>query len=109
MPAYLIAFVTPHKMDWLADYQADVPRIIHSYGGKYLGLSKVVPNAVEVVEGGAPSPASVVIFTFPSMEAIKGFLNSPEYAPYKSARMAATESIFFAFENDGDAPQLGGQ
>lgn len=106
MPAYLLAFVTPHKMDWVAEYQAHVPQIIRSHGGKYLALPKYRPNAVELVEGTAPAPGTVVVFTFPSMQAIKAFLDSPEYAPYKAARMAETDSTFYAFENDDDAPQL---
>lgn len=84
----------------------NVPAIVRKYGGNYLAISKPLPNAVEVVEGTAPSPQSTVIFAFPSMEAIKNFIDGPEYAPYKKARMAATESNFFAFENDENAPQF---
>ena len=109
MPAYLIAIITAHNLDWFAAYQGNVPSIIHSYGGKYLALAKGIQNAIELVEGTAPAPDSIVIFTFPSMDAIKNFLNAPEYKRFREARMAATESTFFAFENDDNAPQLSGQ
>jgi uncharacterized protein (DUF1330 family) len=109
MSAYMIAFVTPHSLEWLDEYAKNVPRIIHSHGGRYLAISHNVPNAVEVVEGDGPAPTFIVLFTFPSVNAIKGFLDAPEYAPYKQARVAGTDSVFYAFENDDNAPQLVGQ
>lgn len=109
MSAYLVTFVTAHNSDWVAEYLVNVPQIIHSYGGKYLAPSKYIPNAVELVEGTTPAPDSIVIFTFPSMGAIKSFLEAPEYVSYKKARIAGTESNFFAFEDDEDAPQFIGQ
>ena len=106
MSAYLIAFVTAQDLNWLTEYLVRVPPIVQSYGGKYLAVSKGLPNAVEVLEGTAPAPQGIVVFTFTCMDAIKRFLGAPEYAPYKTARIAATESNFFAFENDDHAPQF---
>ena len=106
MSAYLIALVTAHDLSWVAEYLVKVPPIVHSYQGKYLAVSESVPKAVEVMEGTAPAPQGIVVFTFPSMDAIRRFLAAPEYAPYKKARIAATESTFFAFENDEHAPQF---
>ena len=108
MAAYLVTFITAHNLEWVADYLANVPKIIHQFGGEYLALSRYAPNAVEIVEGSASAPDSIVIFKFASMAAIKSFVQSPEYAPYKKARSAGTESNFFAFENDEEAPQLRG-
>ena len=59
-----------------------------------------------LVEGDVPALQSIVIFTFSSIDAIKQFLQSREYAPYKKARTMATGSNFFAFENDDNASQL---
>ena len=109
MSAYLVTFITAHNLDWVAEYLANVPPIARSHGGKYLAVSKGVANAVELVEGTAPAPHGIAIFTFPSMDAVKSFLEAPEYAPYKTARIAATQSNFFAFENDENAPQFFGQ
>ena len=106
MPAYLIAFVTAQDLNWVAEYLIKVPPIVHSYDGKYLAVSKGLPNAVEVVEGTAQPPQGIVVFEFSSMGAIKRFLEAPEYAPYKKSRVEATESNFFAFENDDHAPQF---
>lgn len=109
MSAYLVAFVTAHTLDWFSDYGANVPPIVRRHGGRYLAVPKVMPNAVELVEGTGSAPGGIVLFSFPSMDAIKSFLEDPEYAPYRKARIAATESNFFAFENDDDAPQFVGQ
>jgi uncharacterized protein (DUF1330 family) len=109
MSAFLIASVTVQNPDWVAEYIVKVPPIVRSHGGKFLGVSKTPPNAVELVEGTAPTPDVFAIITFPSMEAVKSFLEAPEYAPYKKARMAATQSNFFAFENNDNAPQFLGQ
>ncbi len=108
MPAYMISFVTAHGLDWVADYLAEVPAMVHGHGGEFLAVSKFAPGAIERLEGAAPIPQSIVVFRFPSMDAIKGFVEAAEYAPYKHARMAATETDFFAFEHDPDAPQLSG-
>lgn len=98
MSTYLVTCITAQNLDWVTEYLAKVPEIVHHHGGKYLGVSKGVPNAVELVEGTAPVPQAMAILTFPSTDAIKSFLESPEYAPYKKARHTATESNFFVFE-----------
>jgi uncharacterized protein (DUF1330 family) len=109
MSAYLVAFVTAtHGLDWVSEYVTHVPTIVRHYGGEYLGVPKIVPNAVECVEGSAAAPDGSAVLRFPSMGDVKRFLESPDYAPYRTARVAATESNFFAFENDPDAPQFKG-
>ncbi len=109
MSAFLVTFVTAKSLDWVGEYLFNVPPIVRGHGGTFLAVAKGIPNAVELVEGTAPAPHSIAVMTFPSMDALKGFLNAPEYAPYKEARIAATERNFLAFENDDDAPQFAGQ
>ncbi len=106
MSAYLVVSITAHNLNWLPEYLAHVPQIVRSHGGEYVAISKGIPGAVEVVEGTSSAPQGMVVFTFPSVNAVKSFLDSPEYAPYRKARNAATESNFFAFENDASAPQF---
>jgi hypothetical protein len=48
----------------------------------------------------------ILALRFLSMGNVKGFLESADYAPYRAARTAASESNFFAFENEPDAPQF---
>ena len=106
MSAYMVVFVTAHNLDWLAEYIEKVPAIVRRHGGKYIAISKGVPNAIERVEGSASIPDGIVVFEFPSTDAINSFLKSPDYSPYRQARAAATESNIFSFENDANAPQF---
>ena len=106
MSAYMIVFVTAHDLDWVAEYIENVPAIVRAHGGKYIAVSRGVPNAIERVEGAASIPDGIVVFEFPSTDAIDGFLKSPDYSPYRMARAAATESNIFSFENDPNAPQF---
>lgn len=109
MSADLVALVTAtHGLDWAPGYVTHVPTIVRRHCGEFLGVSKSVPNAVECVEGSAAPPDGIVVFRFPSMGDLKRFLESPDYAPYRAARIAGTDSNFFAFENDPDAPQFKG-
>jgi uncharacterized protein (DUF1330 family) len=108
MSAYVVAFVTAHSLEWAPDYIAHVPAMARGYGAEYLGVSKSVANAVECVEGAASPPDHMLVLRFPSMGDVKRFLESREYAPYRAARIASTESNFFAFENEPDAPQFKG-
>lgn len=107
MSAYLVVSITAHTYDWLPGYLSNVPDIVRSHGGKYVAISKAEPKSVEVVEGVVSAPDGMVVFEFPSIEAIKSFLESTEYAPFRKARIAETDSTFFAFQNDDDAPQFG--
>jgi uncharacterized protein (DUF1330 family) len=94
MAAYMIVSLTFHNLDWAKDYLANVPDMVRRHGGEYLARSK----AVELMEGGGSAPDQVVILTFPSLDAIRTFMASPEYAPYRDARIAATLSEIVALE-----------
>ena len=104
MPAYMVSLVTAHDMSWVPEYLTGVPPIVRRHGGEFLAVAK--PGEIERLEGASPIPQSIVVFKFPSMDAIKGFLESAEYGPYKEARIAGTDTSFFAFEHDPDAPQF---
>jgi len=109
MSAFLIAAVTVKNLAWIPEYSVNVPPIVRSHGGKFVGVTKNIPHAVELVEGTVPPPDGYAIMTFPSMDALKAFLADPVYAPYKKARIEGTESNFWAFENYDEAPQFIGQ
>lgn len=94
MAAYLIVSLTFHSLDWAKDYRANVPILVRRYGGEYLARSK----AVERFEGAGAAPDQIVILTFPSLAAIRSFMACPEYAPYRDARIAATQTEILALE-----------
>jgi uncharacterized protein (DUF1330 family) len=106
MSAYMVSMVTARDLDWVPDYLAAVPRIVRRYGGEFVAVAR--PGEIERLEGSMPAPQSVVVFRFPSMDDIKRFLRSPEYGPYRDARIAGTDTTFLAFENDPGAPQFSG-
>ena len=94
MSAYMIVKLNFRDLAWSKDYLAQVPAMLRRYGGEYLARSRTV----ERFEGAAAIPDHVAILTFPSLEAIGQFVNSPEYAPFRSARIASTVSDIVAFE-----------
>jgi uncharacterized protein (DUF1330 family) len=86
MAAYLIAQVSVTDPETFAQYGSQVPAVIEQYGGRYL----VRGGTTEAVEG-SWTPARLVVVEFPSMEQLKRFYHSDEYAPLielrnKSAR-----------------------
>jgi uncharacterized protein (DUF1330 family) len=94
MRAYLIVKLKFHDLGWSKDYLASVPAILRRYGGEYLDRG----TKIERFEGSAITPDHVTILTFPSMDAIREFMNSADYAPFKEARIAQTDSDIVAFE-----------
>lgn len=94
MAAYMIVSLTFHNLDWAKDYLANVPDMVRRHGGDYLARSKLV----ERIEGEGAAPDQVVILTFPSLDAIRDFMASPDYAPFRNARIAATRTEILAFD-----------
>ncbi len=86
MPAYMIVQLKVTDPDKFAGYRSAVPAVVEAFGGRYL----VRGGAVEVLEG-SHDGRRVVVFEFPSVEAIKRFWNSPEYARVKPLRENAAE------------------
>jgi uncharacterized protein (DUF1330 family) len=94
LSAYLIVKLKFHDTGWTSDYLASVPAILRRYGGEYLDRG----TKIERFEGDATTPDHVTILTFPSLDSIREFMNSPDYAPFRDARIAQTESDILAFE-----------
>lgn len=84
MPAYLVAFVTVEDAARYREYTAHTPRVIAAHGGRFI----VRNGARETVEG-AEEPRRLVIIEFPSMDAARGFIQSPDYARVKALREGA--------------------
>lgn len=95
MPAHMVAMLYADNMDWIAEYSANVPRIVEKHGGKY---SVVAAGPVEVVEGDLPVPTGVGVFDFPSREAIMAFLTCEEYQPYIELRNRHSKTQIMIFD-----------
>ena len=93
MAAYLHAHIKVNDPIAYEEYRRQVPAMIAAHGGRYLvrgGAAQVLEGAIEVQRQ--------VILEFPTMAALLGFYNSPEYAPLKALRMGAAEGSIVAVE-----------
>jgi uncharacterized protein (DUF1330 family) len=93
MSAYLIVDSEIVDAASYEEYRKQVPVMLAAYGGKYL----VRGGRTELLEG-IGEPNRTIVLEFPSMERLKAFYNSAEYAPLKLRRISATHSRIFAVE-----------
>ena len=81
MSAYFIVQGTVTDEPQFQKYRDAVVPFIAKFGGKFAAKGA----KVEVLEG-EHDMRSVVMFEFPTMEAIHAFWNSPDYVPIKKLR-----------------------
>ena len=86
MPAYLIGNIVMKDPVAYAEYGRQVAPMIARFGGRYL----VRGGAVTPVEG-TPGLNRVVVLEFPSMEMLKAFYFSADYAPLIALRQQAAD------------------
>jgi uncharacterized protein (DUF1330 family) len=90
MAGYLMVQSTINNEEQYQKYREAVVPLIMKFGGKF----SIRGGKVEVLEG-QPDGRSMVVFEFPSMEAIHAFWNSSEYVPVKKLRQgAATVNVW---------------
>ena len=87
MPAYLIANLKVTDAKGFAAYCDLVMPIVDRFGGRYL----VRGGAMEDVEGHL-GLARLILLEFPSLEIMREFYESDEYAPLLTLRQASTIS-----------------
>jgi uncharacterized protein (DUF1330 family) len=91
MPAYLISEVEVRDPAGFETYRTIAARVIAQYGGRYL----VRGGAAEAVEGGPP-PKNIIVAEFPTMERLREWYASPEYAEaLKHRRTALDRRLIF--------------
>lgn len=93
MPAYLIADIDVVDPVAYEPYKAAVPPIMRKHGGEYL----VRGGACTALEGDW-NPSRLVIFRFPSMEALRAFHEDPDYRPWKELRQKCSCGSLLAVE-----------
>jgi len=93
MAAYVIANVRVTDPDRYPDYIGRVSQTIERHGGRYLARG----GEVEVLEGDW-EPQRLIILEFESMERLREFYDSPEYAPLKRLRHEAADTQFVVVE-----------
>ena len=92
MVAYFVVQSTIKDEPQYQKYRQAVVTFIASFGGKIVARGA----KVEVFEG-EHDTRPVVMFEFPSMEAIHSFWNSPDYVPIKKIREGIATLNIWAF------------
>ncbi len=87
MAAYLIADIDVHDPIQFASYREAVAPMIARFGGRYLMRGP----ALELREG-EDFLNRLVVLEFPTMQALRAFYDSPDYAPLIAMRQACTTS-----------------
>ncbi len=105
MAVYLIADIKVTDNNWIPDYAANVHDIVHHHGGKYLSRS----GNITTIEGEGLETTVLALIQFPSMEAVRAFVNDPTYAKYRQARQSGSISRFHVIDDTdvtGSIPYL---
>jgi len=87
MAAYLIAEIEVVDAALFDEYRAQVPATIAAYGGKYI----VRGGKTDVAEGDW-RPNRLVVLAFPSLDQLKAWYDSREYAALKVLRQRAART-----------------
>jgi uncharacterized protein (DUF1330 family) len=93
MAAYLIADILITDSQMYDEYRRQVAPTVAQFGGRFI----VRGGHHEVLEG-ERQIQRVVVLEFPSMEALKSWYNSPEYAPLLALRKRASTGTLVAVE-----------
>ena len=85
MSIYLILDNQIHDTEAYERYKTAVKPMVEAAGGEYLTRD----GKVDVIMGDW-NPSRVVIFKWPSQEALDAFMSSEEYQPWKKLRESVT-------------------
>jgi uncharacterized protein (DUF1330 family) len=94
MPAYIISGSLVSDPDSMAEYRSRVGETIEKYGGKRL----LRTQRIETLEGDW-QPEGVTVLEFESVERLREWYNSPEYAELKALRKGAADSTLVLVES----------
>ncbi len=85
MTIYVILDNEIHDAEAYDRYKAAVPALVAKHGGEYLARD----GAFDVMVGDW-KPNRIVIFKWPSREALNNLMSDPEYLPWKELRESVT-------------------
>ena len=86
MPAYMVVQATVTKPEQFAEYAQRMPALVEKHGGRY----RVRGGEVEILEGEWGYQA-LIISEWSSMDAVRTFWHSDEYAELKKSREGALD------------------
>lgn len=93
MAAYVIADIEVTDPERYDEYRRQVAATIEKHGGRFL----VRGGAHQTLEG-EWQPGRMVLLEFPSMEALKAWYDSGDYAPLITLRQSASNGALVAIE-----------
>ena len=94
MAAYLIATVEVSDPSWLAEYSTKVKEMFAEIGAKY----HVRSTKIEKLEGNNPTPMSVTVIEFPSMEVAREWYKTDEYQALVELRKTGSQTEMWLTE-----------
>jgi uncharacterized protein (DUF1330 family) len=93
MAAYVIAEMLITDPQTYDEYKKQVGPLVAKFGGRFI----VRGGQHEVLEGDR-QVHRIVVLEFPSMEVLKSWYNSPEYAPLLAMRQRASKGSLVVVE-----------
>lgn len=88
MKYYTVVEIEMTDPNWVADYAANVTRMIEERGGRYLART----SKLEKIEGERTPPQILVIIEWPSKAIADSMYQSEEYRPYLKRRLAGARN-----------------
>jgi uncharacterized protein (DUF1330 family) len=88
MKGYIIVNARIVDQNLLDEYRKSIGTSIQDHGGRIV----VASNDAQILEG-EPDGTRTIVLEFPSVEAARGWYDSPEYAGPKALRLRATSGI----------------
>lgn len=85
MSVYMIAHATVNDPEAYKPYLEAAPAFVKKYGGEYL-----VRGGKVLAQRGEWNPERLLVFRFPSHQAIEDFMADPDYQPWKELRERVT-------------------
>lgn len=101
--AYLIGQIDVSDPDGYAkEYLPKAREIIKAHGGKLLAAGGSAASGSQVVAVDGEAPKQVVIYMYPSMDALKAWRNDPEYVQVR--HIGEKYAKYHTFALEGAAP-----
>lgn len=93
MPAYVVTEIDWHDEAKANEYRTVFGPVLEKFGGRTLAVQASPP-----VLDGSWKPSRVVLLEFPTMDAVRAWYASPEYAPLIRLRHEGAKTNMIALE-----------
>jgi len=105
-PAYLIGQIDVSDPEGYAkEYLTKARKIIKAHGGRLLAAAGAAASGSQVVAIDGEAPKRVVIYVYPSMDALQAWRNDPEYVQVRRVGEKYAKYRTFAVEGTaGNSP-----